>query len=460
MKNLLIVLLLILSSVLVAQTSASTLTLRKYASTASFPTTGNNGTLYVDLSTQLVYHWSGGAYVQLSPSSPPSNPAWELLGNSGTTPLTNYVGTSDASPLSIRTGGIEAIRVAVGGNVGMGTATPTQRLSLVGSLNTNFGAIINNTNAGTTARSTILFQNNASNLGFLAFNSSTSLDYAGLNALTLSTLAAHPVSLGTNNTIQLTVAGSGNVGIGTNFAAPTEKLHIHNISGIATRMRITNGSTGATAADGSYIGLTNLLQLQINQLENSDILFLTAGVDRGRFGNNGSFGVGVTTTPTHRIQIVQASNVSTQGLGITSGANTWAAFNNAGTLSFTYNGALRGTFNNVTGIYTPISDINLKDNIKPANKKAGDILDLLRPVTYTFKGDSVERVGLIAQEVEEVYPNAVETHTQFEQLTDSLGEVIGDEKIGEIKTVDYNAVLMLLLIEVKALRDRIAILEK
>lgn len=40
----------------------------EYASSASFPATGETGKIYVDLGTNLTYRWSGSAYVEISPS--------------------------------------------------------------------------------------------------------------------------------------------------------------------------------------------------------------------------------------------------------------------------------------------------------------------------------------------------------------------------------------------------------
>ena len=40
----------------------------EYATMSSFPATGQSGKIYVDLSTNLTYRWSGSAYVEISPS--------------------------------------------------------------------------------------------------------------------------------------------------------------------------------------------------------------------------------------------------------------------------------------------------------------------------------------------------------------------------------------------------------
>jgi hypothetical protein len=57
--------------------------------------------------------------------SPVLNNSWLTTGNIGTTPTTNYIGTSDSIALSIRTNSKERIRVtANGGRVGIGTSAP------------------------------------------------------------------------------------------------------------------------------------------------------------------------------------------------------------------------------------------------------------------------------------------------------------------------------------------------
>lgn len=43
--------------------------------------------------------------------------AWELLGNAGTTPATDFIGTTDAQPLAFRTNNVEAMRITTDGLV-------------------------------------------------------------------------------------------------------------------------------------------------------------------------------------------------------------------------------------------------------------------------------------------------------------------------------------------------------
>jgi hypothetical protein len=58
--------------------------------------------------------------------------SWGLTGNASTNPSTNYLGTSDAQPLVIRTAAIERVRVVASGNVGIGTNNPLNNLHVSG----------------------------------------------------------------------------------------------------------------------------------------------------------------------------------------------------------------------------------------------------------------------------------------------------------------------------------------
>jgi hypothetical protein len=55
---------------------------------------------------------------------------WNIAGNAGTVPGTNFLGTPDNQPLVIKTSGAEAMRIDPAGHVGIGTAAPQERLTL------------------------------------------------------------------------------------------------------------------------------------------------------------------------------------------------------------------------------------------------------------------------------------------------------------------------------------------
>ncbi|MCS6837575.1 MAG: hypothetical protein NZ480_01895 [Bdellovibrionaceae bacterium] len=84
--------------------------------------TGGSGTGF--------YYWNGSQWIRLDNS----NGDWRLTGNAGTSPASNFLGTTDAQPLVIRTNNTERMRVATTGNVGIGISNPTERLTIAGNI--------------------------------------------------------------------------------------------------------------------------------------------------------------------------------------------------------------------------------------------------------------------------------------------------------------------------------------
>jgi len=76
------------------------------------------------------YYYDGTQWARFFTA--PESEDWTLLGNAGTTPATNFLGTTDAVDLVFRTSNTERVRVLSGGNVGIGLAAPTQRLHVSG----------------------------------------------------------------------------------------------------------------------------------------------------------------------------------------------------------------------------------------------------------------------------------------------------------------------------------------
>ncbi len=99
---------------------------------ASTRTTGTLYTLPTDFPSTNGALLSSSTTGTLSWSTPSQD--WALTGNGGTTPGTNYVGTSDATDLVIATSGTERIRVDTNGSVGIGTNNPDVSLDVDGGL--------------------------------------------------------------------------------------------------------------------------------------------------------------------------------------------------------------------------------------------------------------------------------------------------------------------------------------
>jgi hypothetical protein len=63
-----------------------------------------------------------------------STALWKLGGNAGTTPGTDFLGTTDDKALVLKTNNAEAVRVDTAGKVGIGTATPSEKLEVNGNI--------------------------------------------------------------------------------------------------------------------------------------------------------------------------------------------------------------------------------------------------------------------------------------------------------------------------------------
>jgi len=105
---------------------------------------------------------------------------------------------------------------------------------------------------------------------------------------------------------------------------------------------------------------------------------------------------------------------------------------------------LNGNLRNRNNSYGQYSDENLKENIIPATDKLEDIKQL-QVKNFNFIGDELKQIGLIAQEVEEVFPGLVENVETPE----------GDE----IKSVKYSVFVPILLKAIQELEARVAELE-
>lgn len=88
-----------------------------------------------------VLQWNGTSW---SPSTiAGATPAWQLTGNSGTSPSTNFIGTIDAQDIVTRTNNIERMRVSSGGNIGIGVVTPNYPVEINRNSNTAALYVIN-----------------------------------------------------------------------------------------------------------------------------------------------------------------------------------------------------------------------------------------------------------------------------------------------------------------------------
>ncbi len=261
------------------------------------------------------YYYNSGTpaapvWIRFMTGGTPSND-WALLGNSGTNPATNFIGTTDAQDWVIKTNNTEKIRVQSGGNVGIGTTNPSQSLHTTGNIRTD--------------GRTILFGTSQNLIG----DNSSALYWSGAHS-TITQMIFRDLQ----NTQYGRVYGSGN---GANF--------------------------GLLDGDGQWSYLAakdNYTAFRINNLE------------KMRIQTDGDVGIG-TTNPTFKLHVI--GKIKSDGI-------------------------------------TETSDERLKENIATIDNALIKVL-ALRGVYFDWKTeldmDTTNQMGIIAQEMEKVIPEVVNT---------------------------------------------------
>src|SRR5260370_21896263 len=177
--------------------------------------------------------------------------AWELTGNTGTDPVSNFLGTTDNEPLIIRTNGAEHLRIAPDGNVGIGTVGPlTTRLEI----------------ASDAIATDILRLRNTNPANPRSFRLGPGVGRADNFAIYDDDAAA----------TRLSIDYSGNVGIGTANPGATLDIRANVSANIGPTLRLSNAS-GNTGAGGAidivgYSGASQPVESRIR------------GLDDGSFG--------------------------------------------------------------------------------------------------------------------------------------------------------------------------------
>ncbi len=221
-----------------------------------------------------------------------------------------------------------------GTNVGIGTASPSYKLDVIGDIRSSTGTYLTSATAGTAQG----FANNG--IGLVTFGVNTSgnalvvndIDGAkfafatgGFNTTfykhrstdnkyypTFVIKGSGATSYGTGfdfyvgTSVAATIDNSGNMGIG--LTSPANALHIDKGTGVASYSQFTAGTlTGQLATDGFEVGIDGSANAVINQQENLPMLFYTNNIERMRILQGGNVGIG-TISPAAILDVSAANN--------------------------------------------------------------------------------------------------------------------------------------------------------
>lgn len=304
----------------------------------------------------------------------------------------------------ISTNSSERMRITSSGNVGIGTTSPSQKLSIVG------------------GSSTYAQVNNGSNSIYLGQISSYGLIQSDLDLALLS-----------GGSERMRITSAGNVGIGT--TSPGSKLTIADSVNGGSGAIVTNNNTGSSAygyvaayspdggielrayptanALGKHTRVEstsgNTSGLLINQAGANPISFWNNGSEKMRIASGGNIGIG-TTSPSYPLHVsAQVSNVS-----------IYADYD-----------------------IVAYSDQSVKENIRPIDNALERVIESRGVLYDRIDSGEKDNIGFIAQELEVAFPELVVTNpdgtkaVKYQNAVAVLFEAVKEQQkqIDEIKRI-------------------------
>ncbi|SHF00834.1 hypothetical protein SAMN05444008_104157 [Cnuella takakiae] len=186
------------SSILELESNRQGLLLPRLSDTAAINTlTPPNGMLIYLTSDNSLRIRSAGAWKKLA-NMTEASANWSLVGNEGTDPATQFLGTKDNQPLTIKTNNTTRMVVNANGNVGIGTASPSATLNVDGTVK------LENLAAGTTEQEVLVIDANGSVLRRSLPSSAFENAIKAINSIQTQSISLTAAASTTYNTVTVT----------------------------------------------------------------------------------------------------------------------------------------------------------------------------------------------------------------------------------------------------------------
>jgi len=378
--------------------------------------------------------------------------------------------------IGFTTAGTERMRIDSAGNVGIGTSSPVSKLESYTVTTGAIGAsglanIALSSNGAVDTRSIMTFGKQISGGYAPAYLGFITTDGTG-NSKGDIIFGARSVTTDSAPTERMRVAASGNVGIGKiptsgyklDIEANNQRLRLLGTTGYVVAEVQNNGGAMSigkeNSSGGSFFPTTGAYDSVLASQGATNVVFGTNNAERMRITSGGFLKASNTgsynnASGTYHEQVSNISSSLITNFQHTSSVSPYGIdidFSNSSpnnsTNYFIY--ALdstsakfivysNGNVQNTNNSYGVISDIKLKENITDATPKLDDLMQV-KIRNYNLIGEETKQLGVVAQELEQVFPALIDEHPDTEEQQvpqiDENGQEVLDENGDVVMTTE------------------------
>ena len=326
-------------------------------------------------------------------------------------------GTGTYLPMTFYTGGSERVRIDTSGNVGIGTSSPGSKLTVQGTCRlTESGQLLvsgpvqsGNTYYGWEIYNVDATQNYIQSFNRFAGTYMTSVYNAGIHRFLISGAEA------------MRLDSSGNLGLGVTPQARLDVLYT-DTSGPSTSGNMVSGAVFSYNAGGTALNIgsaSGYCYFNSAYRNNAGVAaayrWYQGATQAMTLDASGNLLVGTTSSYNFCVlSVLGFAGIAAQ-ISSTNSSATYVGRDTSGNATFYVIGA--GNIYSTSTSITAISDISLKENIRPLETGLSEVL-ALQPRRFDWKnGDATSVAGFIAQEVIDVLPDLVSDYKYNDKET-------------------------------------------